>query len=170
MNSDFEKFNMYLKRINEQFKGKRPLYAIAFYDMYDFKYITGEISDNIEEIKKIYDEKYSWKPNQVGVTEYHFEIVEVNFKQYSKEKEPNDIIKRLDYMSDNTYYTDENKHKEDYSILKNALLQPSQDKKKVDAYEEIKTIIDTWSTIGYMSDSEALRQIEEIIMAEVKGE
>lgn len=134
MNSDFEKFNMYLKRINEQFKGKRPLYAIAFYDMYDFKYITGEISDNIEEIKKIYDEKYAWKPNQVGVTEYHFEIVEVNFKQYSKETEP------------------------------------YQDKKKVDAYEKIKTIIDTWSTIGYMSDSEALRQIEEIIAAEVKGE
>jgi len=134
MSSDFEKFNMYLKRINEQFKGKRPLYAIAFYDMFDFKYITGEISDNIEEIKKIYDEKYAWKPNQVGVTEYHFEIVEVNFKQYSKETEPN------------------------------------QDKKKVDAYEKIKTIIDTWSTIGYLSDSEALRQIEEIISAEVKGE
>lgn len=134
MNSDFEKFNMYLKRINEQFKGKRPLYAIAFYDMYDFKYITGEISDNIEEIKKIYDEKYAWKPNQVGVTEYHFEIVEVNFKQYLKETEP------------------------------------YQDKKKADAYEQIKTIIDTWSTIGYMSDSEALRQIEEIITAEVKGE
>lgn len=170
MNSDFEKFNIYLKNINKQFKGKRPLYVIAFYDMYDFKYITGEISDNIEEIKKIYDEKYAWKPNQVGVTEYHFEIVEVNFKQYSEGAKLNDIIKRLDYMSDNTYYTDENKHKEDYTILKQALLQPTQNKKKVDAYEEIKTIMDTWSTSGLMPDSEALRQIEEIIMAEVKGE
>ena len=58
MNSDFEKFNMYLKSINKQFKGKRPLYVIAFYDMYDFKYITGDISENIEELKTIYDEKY----------------------------------------------------------------------------------------------------------------
>ncbi len=71
----FKNFNdVFVKIINKY----KPLYMIAYYDMYNMMSLTGIVSDNYEEIKKIYDEKYAWKPNQMGVTEYHYEIVKIN--------------------------------------------------------------------------------------------
>lgn len=78
-------FNVILRKISESFKNCEKLYVIAFYNMYNFQSITGDISDSYEEIKKIYDEKYAWKPNQIGVTEYHYEIVEISMKEVKNE-------------------------------------------------------------------------------------
>ncbi len=74
-------FNLILRKISESFKNCKKLYVIAFYDMYDFQSITGDISDSYEEIKKIYNEKYTWKPNQMGVTEYNYRIIEISMKE-----------------------------------------------------------------------------------------
>lgn len=81
MNDAFRMFNLILKKTNEQFKGAKKLYVIAFYDMFDFQSITGEISDNLDEIKKIYNEKYAWKKGQIGITEYNYRIIEINLKE-----------------------------------------------------------------------------------------
>lgn len=78
-------FNVILRKISESFKNCEKLYVIAFYDMYNFQSITGDISDSYEEIKKIYDEKYAWKPNQIGVTEYNYRIVEISMKEVKNE-------------------------------------------------------------------------------------
>jgi hypothetical protein len=58
----------------------KPLYAIAFCEMYDFKSLTGIVGDNYDEIKKIYDEKYAWKRNEIGVTEYNYRIIKIDIK------------------------------------------------------------------------------------------
>lgn len=75
MSEIFKNFNDVFVRIINKYK---PLYMIAYYDMYNMMSLTGIVSDDYEEIKKIYDEKYAWKPNQMGVTEYHYEIVKIN--------------------------------------------------------------------------------------------
>lgn len=81
MSEIFKNFNMVFTKMINEFK---PLYAIAFYDMYTFKSLTGEVSDNYDELKKIYDEKYAWKPNQIGITEYNYRIVEISMKEVEK--------------------------------------------------------------------------------------
>ena len=74
------KLNSFNDVFSKMVNGYKPLYAIAFYDMYSFQSLTGEVSDNYDELKKIYDEKYAWKPNQIGVTEYHYEIIVITTK------------------------------------------------------------------------------------------
>jgi hypothetical protein len=75
-----EKLNSFNDIFSKMVNDYKPLYAIAFYDMCTFKSLTGEVSDNYDELKKIYDEKYAWKPNQIGVTEYHYEIITITIK------------------------------------------------------------------------------------------
>lgn len=58
----------------------KPFYLIA-------KYWLGEIQgfvklgDDREEIEKIFQEKYVWKPNDLGVTEESHKLLEVNAKE-----------------------------------------------------------------------------------------
>lgn len=78
------KFNSFNDIFSKMINGYKPLYAIAFYDMCTFQSLTGEVSDNYDELKKIYDEKYAWKPNQIGVTEYHYEIIVITTKIINK--------------------------------------------------------------------------------------
>lgn len=50
------------------------------------KYWLGElegfikIGDNKEEITKLFEERYMWKPNMLGITEESHELLEVNAK------------------------------------------------------------------------------------------
>ena len=76
--TDFDIFNKFFSKMINEYK---PLYAIAWYDMYTFMGLTGIVSDNYDEIKEIYDEKYAWKPNQIGVTEYSYRIVEIEMNE-----------------------------------------------------------------------------------------
>ena len=78
MNRLFNCFNSMFTKIINEFK---PLYAIAFYEMDVFKGLTGIVGDNYEEIKKLYDEKYTWKAGQIGVTEYHYKIVKIEMNE-----------------------------------------------------------------------------------------
>jgi len=75
--SSFDNFNKYFSKMVNDYK---PLYAIAFYEMYDFKSLTGIVGDNYDEIKKIYDEKYAWKRDEIGVTEYNYRIIKIDIK------------------------------------------------------------------------------------------
>lgn len=75
MSEIFDNFNKVFVKVANEYK---PLYMIAFYDMFELKSLTGDVSDNYSEIKSIYDEKYAWKPGQIGVTEYHYEIIKIN--------------------------------------------------------------------------------------------
>ena len=67
-------FNIIFRKMVNNFK---PLYAIAYYWLGEFEGLTGDVADNYEELKKIYDEKYAWKPGYFGVTEQHYEIIEI---------------------------------------------------------------------------------------------
>lgn len=79
--TSFEIFNQYLKSLGKLYKDATILYVIAWYNLSEFIGITQYISDNYEEIKKIYDDNYAWKPNQVGVTEYSYKIIEIDLKE-----------------------------------------------------------------------------------------
>ena len=57
----------------------KPFYLIAKYQLEDIKGFI-KISDDKEEIKKIFEEKYMWKPNTFGVTEVSYQLLEVNAK------------------------------------------------------------------------------------------
>lgn len=61
--TSFEIFNQYLKSLNRLYKDVTKLYVIARYNLQEFAGITQYISDNYEEIKKIYEDNYAWKPN-----------------------------------------------------------------------------------------------------------
>lgn len=57
----------------------KPFYLIAEYWLEDIRGFI-KISDDKEEIKKIFEEKYMWKPNTFGVTEISHKLLEVNAK------------------------------------------------------------------------------------------
>lgn len=86
MSEMFQNFNMVFTKMINEFK---PLYAIAWYDMDTFMGLTGIVADNYNEIKEIYDEKYTWKPNQMGVTEYNYRIVEISMKEVEENEKNN---------------------------------------------------------------------------------
>lgn len=58
----------------------------------------------------------------------------------------------LDRIDKRNYLT-EREHKEFLGVVEKALTE----------YEKIKAIMDTWNTSGTMPDSEALRQIDEVL-------
>lgn len=62
-----------------KFNYNKPFYLIARYWLGDLEGFI-KISDDKEEIKKIFEEKYMWKPNTFGVTEESHELLEVNAK------------------------------------------------------------------------------------------
>ena len=57
----------------------KPFYLIAEYLLGDLRGFI-EIGNDKEEIKKIFEEKYMWKPNTFGITEISHESLEVNAK------------------------------------------------------------------------------------------
>lgn len=61
-------------------KLEKTFYLIAEYWL---GRLTGfiKISDNKEEIIKLFKEKYVWKPGVLGVTEESYQLLEVNAKE-----------------------------------------------------------------------------------------
>lgn len=57
----------------------KPFYLIAKYWLGDLQGFI-KIGDDKEEIMKIFDEKYVWKPGTLGVTEESYELLEINAK------------------------------------------------------------------------------------------
>lgn len=50
-----------------------------------------KIGDNKEEITKLFEERYMWKPNTIGITEESYDLLEVNAKVIATDK---DIIRK----------------------------------------------------------------------------
>lgn len=57
----------------------KTFYLIAEFWLGELKGFI-KISDDKEEIMKIFEEKYMWKPNTFGITEQSHELLEVNAK------------------------------------------------------------------------------------------
>lgn len=57
----------------------KTFYLIAEYWLGELKGFI-KISDDKDEITKIFEEKYMWKPNTFGITEQSHELLEVNAK------------------------------------------------------------------------------------------
>lgn len=76
----------------------KPFYLIAEYWLGDIQGFV-KLGDDRKEIEKIFQEKYAWKPNTLGVTEQSFELLELKGKvildEYGKENryENNRFIK-----------------------------------------------------------------------------
>ena len=74
-------FNLVFSEIVNTFK---PLYAIALYDMCDLMSIK-IVGDDLEELKEKYEKDYAWKKNEMGVTEYHYEIIKISVEVIKNE-------------------------------------------------------------------------------------
>ena len=46
-----------------------------------------KIGDDKEEIMKLFEEKYMWKPNTLGITEESYDLLEVNAKIISTDRD-----------------------------------------------------------------------------------
>lgn len=64
----------------------KPFYLIAEYWLGDLRGFI-KLGDDKEEIKKIFEERYMWKPNTFGVTEISHELLEVNAKVIMTDKD-----------------------------------------------------------------------------------
>lgn len=59
---------------------EKPFYLIAKYWLGHFEGFT-KISDDKDEITKLFEEKYMWKENTLGFTEESYQLLEVNAKE-----------------------------------------------------------------------------------------
>lgn len=57
----------------------KTFYLIAKYWLGDLRGFI-KIGDDKEEITKLFEERYMWKPNVLGITEESYELLEVNAK------------------------------------------------------------------------------------------
>lgn len=57
----------------------KTFYLIAKYWLGDLEGFI-KIGDNKEEIMKLFEERYIWKPNTFGITEESYDLLEVNAK------------------------------------------------------------------------------------------
>lgn len=57
----------------------KPFYLIAEYWLGDLRGFI-KLGDDKEEIKKIFEERYMWKSNTLGITEASYRLLEVNAK------------------------------------------------------------------------------------------
>lgn len=68
--------------INKQKNLKQPIYVIASFWCGRFDGIETVFTENgdndLEEIKKIFDEKYAWKEGMFGVTERSYKLIRVD--------------------------------------------------------------------------------------------
>lgn len=57
----------------------KTFYLIAWYEMGKLCGFI-KVGDDKEEITKLFEDKYMWKPNTMGVTEYSYQLLECNAK------------------------------------------------------------------------------------------
>lgn len=57
----------------------KPFYLIAEYWLEDIRGFI-KIGNDKEEITKLFEERYMWKPNTLGITEASYRLLEVNAK------------------------------------------------------------------------------------------
>lgn len=64
---------------------EKTFYLIAWYEMGQLRSFV-KIGDDKEEIIKLFEDKYMWKPNTMGVTEYSYQLLEVNAKEIMNDR------------------------------------------------------------------------------------
>ena len=64
----------------------KTFYWIAEYWLGDLRGFI-KIGDDKEEIMKLFEEKFMWKPNTIGITEKSHKLLEVNAKEIANDKE-----------------------------------------------------------------------------------
>ena len=64
----------------------KTFYLIAKYWLGDLQGFI-KIGDDKEEITKLFEEKYMWKPNTFGITEESYDLLEVNAKIISTDQD-----------------------------------------------------------------------------------
>lgn len=69
----------------------KTFYLIAKYWLGDLQGFI-KIGDNKEEIMKLFEDKYMWKPNTLGITEQSHKLLEVNAKVIMTDK---DLLNKL---------------------------------------------------------------------------
>lgn len=70
----------------------KTFYLIAEYWLGDLRGFI-KIGDDKEEIMKIFEDKYMWKPNIFGITEQSHKLLEVNAKVIATDK---DYLKKIE--------------------------------------------------------------------------
>ena len=64
----------------------KTFYLIARYWLGDLQGFI-KIGDDKEEIMKLFEERYMWKPNTFGITEASYDLLEVNAKVLATDKD-----------------------------------------------------------------------------------
>ena len=64
----------------------KTFYLIARYWLGDLQGFI-KIGDDKEEIMKLFEERYMWKPNTLGITEESYDLFEVNAKIISTDRD-----------------------------------------------------------------------------------
>lgn len=64
----------------------KTFYLIARYWLGDLQGFI-KIGDDKEEIMKLFEERYMWKPNTLGITEESYDLLEVNAKIISTDRD-----------------------------------------------------------------------------------
>lgn len=64
----------------------KTFYLIARYWLGDLQGFI-KIGDDKEEIMKLFEERYMWKPNTLGITEESYDLLEVNAKIISTDQD-----------------------------------------------------------------------------------
>lgn len=70
----------------------KTFYLIAKYWLGDLRGFI-KIGDDKEEITKLFEERYMWKPNVLGITEESYELLEVNAKVIATDQ---DYFKKIE--------------------------------------------------------------------------
>lgn len=70
---------------------EKPFYLIAKYNLGQLEGFV-KIGDDKEEIMKIFDERYMWKPNTLGVTEDSYQLLECTAKEIMNDRQ---VLERL---------------------------------------------------------------------------
>lgn len=69
----------------------KPFYLIVKYDLSGLVGFV-KIGDDKEEIMKIFDERYMWKSNTLGITEESYQLLECNAKEIMNDRQ---VLERL---------------------------------------------------------------------------
>lgn len=85
-NEDKRSFDHVLRKIiNNQIDTKQPIYVIATYWCGRFTKIedtfTTDGDNDLDEIKKIFREKYAWRKNTMGVTELSHKLIRIDISE-----------------------------------------------------------------------------------------
>lgn len=64
---------------------EKTFYLIAWYEMGQLRGFV-KIGDDKEEITKLFEDRYMWKPNTMGVTEYSYQLLECTAKEIMNDR------------------------------------------------------------------------------------